>query len=290
MFTNAIEHLGCRLKLGNSAEGSILAVVGTGMPEVIVPLVAIVGSIVLGQDIQVGQDIALGAIIGSPFMLSTFALFMMGLVIIFQKRKKLELNLDLNEIKRNYKYFLAAYLVAMLAGFLSGTVPKIPIVCFLLFLYGVYVFRTIGKSKKCFCESCLEELAFAKFFDGLNRSKDFCIFFQLIVSIVFLTLSVHFFVKEIIYFSGMLNISPLILSFIVTPFATELPECVNSIIWLKQNKDDLAMANVLGAVVFQTTILFSLGIILTPWNVDFGICLNIILGISVRGIVVELKT
>ena len=213
------------------------------------------------------------------FMLSTFALFMMGLVIIFQKRKKLELNLDLNEIKRNYKYFLAAYLVAMLAGFLSGTVPKIPIVCFLLFLYGVYVFRTIGKSKKCFCESCLEELAFAKFFDGLNRSKDFCIFFQLIVSIVFLTLSVHFFVKEIIYFSGMLNISPLILSFIVTPFATELPECVNSIIWLKQNKDDLAMANVLGAVVFQTTILFSLGIILTPWNVDFGICLNIILAI-----------
>ena len=40
LFTNAIEFLGNKLKLGNSATGSILAVFGTGLPETIVPIVA----------------------------------------------------------------------------------------------------------------------------------------------------------------------------------------------------------------------------------------------------------
>ena len=63
-----------------------------------------------------------------------------------------------------------------------------------------------------------------------------------------------------------MNVSPLVLSLMITPFATELPECVNSLIWVKNNKDDLALFNINGAVVFQAIIPMSIGIILTPFK------------------------
>ena len=44
LFTNAIEWLGHKLNLGEGAVGSILAAVGTAMPETLIPIVAIIGS------------------------------------------------------------------------------------------------------------------------------------------------------------------------------------------------------------------------------------------------------
>ena len=272
LFTNAIEHLGCKLKLGNNATGSILAVIGTGLPETIVPLVAIIGAVILGNDIEVGKDIALGAIIGSPFMLSTFALFSMGIFLIFKKRKNKELNFNTDNILRDYKYFLIAYSIAILSAFLPNKILKICAVFVLVFLYGVFVYRTIDKSKQCLCENILDELIFSKFF----KAKNYLCFviLQLIFSIVILTLSVHFFVGEIEYFAKIYSLSLVVLSLIITPFATELPECVNSIIWLKNDKDDLALANVIGATVFQATIPFSIGILLTSWVLNLNILIN----------------
>ena len=40
----------------------------------------------------------------------------------------------------------------------------------------------------------------------------------------------------------------------IAPIATELPEKFNSVIWIRQGKDTLAMGNITGAMVFQSTI------------------------------------
>ena len=115
LFTNAIEHLGKKLKLGNNAVGSILAVIGTSLPETIVPIIAIVSSYFFAQDVQIGKEVALGAIIGSPFMLITFALGLLGLKLTYlflsKKRKTFELNADFKPIIRNCKYFIIAYFI-----------------------------------------------------------------------------------------------------------------------------------------------------------------------------------
>lgn len=271
-FTNATEHLGCKLKLANNAIGSIFAVFGTSFPETIVPIIAIFGSFISGKNISVGQDIALGAIIGSPFMLSTFALFITGIVLIITKRPKKELNLDYKSIIRHYKYFLIAYPIAILASFISCKYLKIFIIIFLLTFYSFFVYRTLVKSKQNFCENISDDL----FFSELLKIKEniSCILAQFIISIIALGIFSHFFVKEIEYFSNILNISPIILSLIITPFATELPECINSIIWVKNNKDDLAMANILGGIVFQAMIPTSIGIAFTPWILNSKILLN----------------
>ena len=66
--------------------------------------------------------------------------------------------------------------------------------------------------------------------------------------------------------SKTLNISALLLSVVIIPLATELPEKINSILWIRKNKDTLAFGNITGAMVFQGTLLPALGIFLTPWE------------------------
>ena len=112
LFTNAVEFLGNKLKLGNSATGSILAVFGTGLPETIVPIVAILGSVISNSKIDIAKDVALGAIVGSPFMLSTLALFLLSIVLLNVKKNRLYL--DKNVVIRDYKYFLLAYIIAFI--------------------------------------------------------------------------------------------------------------------------------------------------------------------------------
>lgn len=268
LFTNAIEHLGCKLKLGNNAVGSVLAVVGTTLPETIVPLIAILGAIIFKTELISAQNIAVGAIIGSPFMLSTLALFLLGLVLLIKKRNSL--NLDSNQILRDYKYFFIAYPIGVLSTFLPYKSAKIIAALFLISLYVVFITRTIKKAKETFCEGELDELIFFKLF------KKNLIAAQIIFSLIALVVFSHLFIEEIKYFSLILNINPLVLSLFITPIATELPECVNSIIWLKNDKDDLAIANILGAIVFQAIIPMSIGIILTPWKLNGLILINAI--------------
>lgn len=269
LFTNAIEHLGSRLKLGSNAIGAVLAVIGTTLPETIVPLVALVGAYALKLNIVQSQNIAIGAIFGSPFILSTLALFMLGVVLLFKKRD--ELKVDYKTILRNYKYFFIAYTIAICASFLNSKNIQALVVCFLLALYIIFATRTINKSKENFSVQELDELTFKKFF-----KKDL-LFLQIVISLFGLIVSSHFFIDEIKFFSEFLNINPLILSLFITPVATELPECVNSIIWLKQDKDELAIANVLGAIVFQAVVPVSIGILLTPWQLNKTVLINAVL-------------
>ena len=45
-----------------------------------------------------------------------------------------------------------------------------------------------------------------------------------------------------------------LLALVIAPIATELPEKFNSLIWVRQGKDTLAMGNITGAMVFQSAI------------------------------------
>ena len=89
VFTNAVEHMGKAYKLNEGAVGSILAAVGTALPETIVPLVAIIGAYLVGSDIEAGKEIGIGAILGAPFLLSSLAMFVTGLAVIIFSIMKL---------------------------------------------------------------------------------------------------------------------------------------------------------------------------------------------------------
>ncbi len=82
-FTNGIETFGSRFNLSQAVVGSLLAAVGTAMPETILPVVAI-----FFYSGASAKDIGVGAILGAPFMLSTLAFFLVGLTVITASHKK----------------------------------------------------------------------------------------------------------------------------------------------------------------------------------------------------------
>src|SRR3712207_2830191 len=85
-FTNAIEILGERLNLGAGAVGSVLAAVGTALPETMIPVVAIVASLFTGA--SAAGEIGVGAILGAPFLLATLAMFVSGIAVLSYRRRR----------------------------------------------------------------------------------------------------------------------------------------------------------------------------------------------------------
>ena len=55
----------------------------------------------------------------------------------------------------------------------------------------------------------------------------------------------------------------LVLSLVLAPLATELPEKANSFFWVREGKDTLALGNITGAMVFQSLIPISFGLAFT---------------------------
>jgi len=134
-FTNGIEWLGQRLKLGAGAVGSILAAVGTALPETMVSLIAILG---LKKGTE-GAEIGIGAILGAPFMLATLAFFITGLAALLFRRNNRPLRLEAKVVRRDLKFFLIVYSMAIFASFLSNQELKNDMAWVLVLAYGVYI-------------------------------------------------------------------------------------------------------------------------------------------------------
>lgn len=73
-FTYAVEILGGRLGMHQEAVGSLFAILDTALPERVIAAVAILELDVTGREITRGTDIGIGAMLGTPFMLTTLAL------------------------------------------------------------------------------------------------------------------------------------------------------------------------------------------------------------------------
>jgi len=143
LFTNGIEWLGKKLKLGDGAVGSILSAVGTCLPETLIPIIAILFSKNQVDSVEIG----IGAIVGAPFMLSTLAFFITGLsVIIFAKRRKtkFELNVDLNVLSRDISFFVIVYTSAIVASFIPSSFAKNIVAILLIACYIFYVVKTVN--------------------------------------------------------------------------------------------------------------------------------------------------
>lgn len=279
VFTNAIEHLGEKLNLSQGAVGSILAAVGTALPETILPLVAIIGAHLVGDD-NLGHQIGVGAILGAPFMLGTLAFFVTGLaVLVFARSKRRTLDMPINTslMFRDLKYFFIGYSIAILASFLPIHGLKQIVAILLVCFYGFYVYKTINdKSLANEDADVLDELYLARFIK-LPNNQLFLVYLQVALSLLGIILFANLFVDQLKFLSTLWGISPMILSLIIAPIATELPEKFNSVIWIRAKKDTLAMGNITGAMVFQSCIPTAVGLSLTPWILNMDAFVNIIL-------------
>src|SRR5207342_2836379 len=77
---------------------------------------------------------------------------------------------------------------------------------------------------------------------------------QVAAALGLIVLGAVFFVNAVEHIATQFDVDSVLLALVIAPIATELPEKFNSVIWVRQGKDTLAMGNITGAMVFQSTI------------------------------------
>lgn len=277
MFTNAIEWIGHKLHLGEGAVGSILAAVGTAMPETLIAIVAIISAT------EGSEDVAVGAIVGAPFLLGTLAMGLVGLfAYLYRERRRTRLHLDAHgpTLERDLIFFLAFF---GLAGLLSWGPPTgVRVVFGIVFLaaYVVYVARTLRSSGDVQEEETLNPLIFDPRKEAREEPALILCIVQVLVGLGAMIGGAHLFVEELLTIADSIGVEALVLALILAPLATELPEKVNSFFWVRENKDALALGNISGAMVFQSTIPVGIGLLFTDWELTSNAVLSICLGVA----------
>jgi cation:H+ antiporter len=275
VFTNAVEWAGNRLSLGEGAVGSLLAAVGTAMPETLIPIVAIIGG---GAG---AEGVAIGAIIGAPFLLATIAMVVVGLSALgYRHRRSQGSRLDAHAptLDRDLGFFLCFFALAALLGLgVPGPIRVVLAVGFVV-AYAAYVRRTLHQGGEVESTESLRPLILSRNASGEPAGK--LIVLQFAVGLGAMIGGAHLFVEQAIELAERIGVEPLALSLILAPLATELPEKANSFFWVREGKDALALGNITGAMVFQSTIPVAFGLILTNWDLNRFALLSAGLGIA----------
>ena len=197
LFTNGIEWFGRKLELAEGAVGSVLAAVGTALPETMIPIIAI----------------------GAAFLPS------------------------------------------------EPTWPKLVAAAILLLIYARYVKRHFEADP----DVDVEELAPLRFrrLDPAHRwdpnvPRLRVVNLQVLAALGFIVVGAIAFVGSVEHIAQAIGVDEVLLALVIAPIATELPEKFNSIIWVRQGKDTLAMGNITGAMVFQASIPTVVALVLAP--------------------------
>jgi cation:H+ antiporter len=261
LFTNAVEWLGRELRLGQGAVGSILAAVGTALPESLIPVVALVGGA------HGGGDVAVGAIVGAPFLLATIALALVGAAAyLFRGRRPHGVGIaaDSATIRRDLRAFVVLFLVAVGLGLGAPRVLRLAGAVVLVLAYALYVYRTVRAPTADADGHALDPL----YVDTTRQDPPsrLQVVGQLVLGLGLIVGGAHLFVEEVLHVAERAGLAPLVLSLVLAPFATELPEKANSFLWMRQGKDTLALGNVTGAMVFQSTLPVAFGLVFTDWQ------------------------
>jgi len=269
VFTNALEHLGQRLKISEGVTGSIFAAIATALPETMVPIVAVLGA---SAALEVREDVAIGAILGAPLMLSTIAFCLMGLFAGRKRGWSDALRPERTGLTRDLSWFLMVFGLATIALFIPSTAAllRASIVLALVIMYFLYLMLTIRASARLVQDGHATEADHPLYFVHYPQKSlpDNMVFIvaQLAAGFGLIVVGASGFVHGVDMLSTQIGVSALIVSLLVIPVATELPEKVNSILWIRRRRDTLAFGNITGAMVFQGSLLPALGIVLTPWE------------------------
>jgi cation:H+ antiporter len=254
LFTNAIEWAGYLLNLGTGATGSLLAALGTSLPETVVPIVA------LATHARAADAVATGAVLGSPFLLLTLGAGVTGIAVVLRGGAR-RLVIDPRQARRDLGVFLGAFTVAVASSVLPYG-ARIVVGALLLLAYAVYVVATLRGSAAA--GESPEPLHIVRWRPG--EPHRVLVTLQLIIAVALLVVGSQLFVTALNQTATALQIPTLVLALVIVPVATELPETLNSVLWVRTNDDMLAFGNVAGSATFQSCVLAAIGVVFTTWH------------------------
>jgi cation:H+ antiporter len=207
-------------------------------------------------------------------MLATLAMFVTGLAVMWQARRRPEgdvMPVDTKVLGQDMRSFALTYGLAIAAAlFLPSDPawPKIVVAIVLFVVYGWYVKAHFEADPSVDVED-LAPLRFHRLDRGRtvlpdNGPRLRIINVQVLAALGLIVVGAVAFVDAVGHVASTLGVSQVLLALVIAPIATELPEKFNSIIWVRQGKDTLAMGNITGAMVFQSAIPVSVALLFAP--------------------------
>ncbi|ATZ28998.1 sodium:calcium antiporter [Streptomyces lavendulae] len=289
-FVNAVEWLGERLKVGKMAVGTILAAFGTALPESVVTLVAVTTGAT-----DEAKQIGVGAAMGGPLALATVAYGVTGAMLLLKRRReRLEAAAptgapgsgpasgpgsgpgdetvgnakDMERLAKDQKWFLPIFFLKVALGLVAFAFkPALGVLFFAA--YAVYFWREIRSSRADEdTDDEEEELEPLKLQPKAASPATWAVAVQTLATLVVIFIAAHFFVKQLDVIGPMLGLSATVTALLLSPIATELPEIMNAVIWVRQGKTRLALANISGSMMIQATVPSGIGLIFTNWQFD----------------------
>jgi cation:H+ antiporter len=261
LFVNGVEWVGRKLAVGQKATGSILAAFGTALPESVVTLVAVA----FGAS-AASKALGVGAALGGPLALATIAYATVGIVLLASRQnlpKTPEICGDFRHLARDQGWFLIIFAAKIALGLVAfAWKPWLGV----LFVgaYALYLRKEMS-GRHVEEEGDIEPLTFAPKTADPGTAMAVT---QTLLALGVIFVASRLFVSQLEALGSALSLPPQLLALLLSPIATELPETMNAIIWVRQGKYRLALANISGAMMIQATIPTAFGLFWTPWKLD----------------------
>ena len=259
-FVNGVEWAGRRLGVSQSAVGTVLAAFGTALPESVVTFVAVVFG-----DSAAQKDIGVGAALGGPLVLGTIAYAVVGIVFLMSKDKQAQAllaSVNTRKLSRDQAWFMGIFVLKVALGLVAFAIKPWLGALFVV-AYALYVWEEMRRPEDA--RAVEEELEPLKLRPRMKEPSTAWAVFQTVLALVVIFFSSRLFVHQLDAIGPWLGMSPQMVALLLSPIATELPEILNAVIWVRQGKIALALGNISGAMMIQATIPSALGIFFTPW-------------------------
>jgi cation:H+ antiporter len=229
---------------------------------------------------EAASHIGVGAILGAPFMLSTLAMFVTGIAVLALRRRRStgdRMPVDTGVLAHDMRYFAIAYAIAIAAAFLPAEPhwTRWIVAAGLLGIYAYYV-REHFQAEAGGGDPELAPLRMHRLDRRapahLTAPRLRIVIVQVLVALGCIIGGAYAFVGAIEDLATSLGVDGTLLALVIAPIATELPEKANSVLWVRLGKDTLAMGNITGAMVFQSAIPTSIGLLFATeqWSVTSG--------------------
>jgi len=222
------------------------------------------------------QAVGIGAVIGAPFMLATVVFAVIGCIARFRgsvyRQTGGSLAVEPRAAINGLSVFALTFALIVGASFApTPAVRTIAAIAVVIAYLGYLAHQFRGAAAKM--ETAPPPLRFAP------RSKQpsmWIVTGQMALALAMTVVAARWFVASVTGVSAQVGIPPLVVSLFVSPIATELPEVTNVILWMRRGEDELAIGNVLGAMIFQTSVASAIAMLASPWRLDahaYGACL-----------------
>jgi len=281
-FVNGIEWFGRKAGVSQNAVGTVLAAFGTALPESVVTFVAVV----FGHD-AAAKDIGVGAALGGPLVLATVAYPIVGIMLLITRSQPARKPIDLNRqrLSRDQSWFLLIFGFKIGLGFVAFTI-KPWLGWLFVAAYVVYTYAEMRDEGDA-PEGELEPLKLQPKTSDPNWTMTAV---QTVLALIVIFGASRVFVSQLGAVGAWLGIPATVVALLFSPVATELPEIMNAVIWIRQSKHRLALSNISGSMMVQATIPTSLGLFFTPWRFDRPLTLAaIVTAVAIAGLLVLLR-